>query len=69
MMRNQIPGMPDIVDKTLEAIDLAELFVRKVVESIGCMIDACWDCLDSTWDCACPLFLFRLPRPSSSLPL
>ena len=44
--------MPDIVDKTLAAIDLAELFIRKVQESMGCCIDSCWDLLDNAWDCA-----------------
>jgi hypothetical protein len=44
--------MPDIVDKTLAAIDLAELFIRKVQESLGCCINSCWDLLDNAWDCA-----------------
>jgi hypothetical protein len=48
----EIPGMPDIVDKTLAAIDLAELFIRKVQESLGCCINSCWDLLDNAWDCA-----------------
>eukprot|EP00036_Acanthoecidae_sp_10tr_P010856 CAMPEP_0182926054 /NCGR_PEP_ID=MMETSP0105_2-20130417/10800_1 /TAXON_ID=81532 ORGANISM="Acanthoeca-like sp., Strain 10tr" /NCGR_SAMPLE_ID=MMETSP0105_2 /ASSEMBLY_ACC=CAM_ASM_000205 /LENGTH=182 /DNA_ID=CAMNT_0025063927 /DNA_START=21 /DNA_END=569 /DNA_ORIENTATION=- len=62
-----IPGMPDIVAQALEAVDVAEMFIKKVVDTIGCLIEGCWDCIDSTWDCVWGIFTSVVTLPDLSI--